>query len=137
MSAALSIEKQLVVSKENTECCGFCYEPCDPDACGEMMWHTYETRRYVRVTMRPLCNTCAPHYEAILEAQDEGRRFTKLSPPSERCVCGNLASEACLQRTGWCVPCQRQWRMLHYQIAEVKMARAMIREARKQLRKMA
>ena len=94
-------------------------------------WHVevgrYWYRRSDTLFMAPVCRPCWHMEQAILEAREEMRRFTEIDV-RERCVCG-AATHAAL---GFCVLCWRASRMLRKELRDVRMAKRIAQDLRRQ-----
>lgn len=96
------------------------------DAQGKPYWNVIEVHT---TDLWQICETCFQMEPALAEAVDECRRFCRISV-IERCQCGRTKPV----RLGYCVPCQREWRMLELRFAVAKQNRRLIAQLKEALR---
>lgn len=82
-----------------------------------------------RVRAIQVCGICEGHESAMLEAQDECRKYIEIEV-SIRCTCG----QAALAATGECMQCGREKRMLDKRWAAIKLARRLLLDVKREIR---
>lgn len=109
------------------EACCVCDEPCPAEH--YLPYVGWGRGDRIQVYAHRACARCVAQEVAMLEAKDEGRQYVTILP-LRRCVCGNAA----LAITEECVPCSRQRRMLDREWSDLKLARRLLRDVKRELR---
>lgn len=92
-------------------------------------WFAVGRGRVRKLWAQQVCPVCFEHEFAIIEAEDDGRRFSKVEL-TDRCLCGR----AVLPPIGECVLCHRERRMLSKQQAQLRLTRRMLLQLRQGIR---
>lgn len=131
---------QLVYSRKiyESEVCRYCDAPLkDVDKGCFVDGGISRERKALVQAIHPVCYRCFAAESAILEAEIEGRRFTRVglgikglgSYEGDRCACGRSTHS----RLGFCVLCWREHRMLDKQTADAIFNRKLIHNLKKEL----
>lgn len=106
--------------------CYDCNGPLPEHRRWKYLWTIYSRRRET-IQLGPVCAACCDAALALIDAEVEGRRFSRVSVV-ERCVCGR-PSVGALRHTS-CVSCWRESRMLDRRMAEVRHISRLIKSLR-------